>query len=81
LPAEKTFGIAKLYDYFMNQSENYGFNTSDAEYVNYVQRTLGIPSLPVAMRWKYYTLSYYRAIMKRVKKFKLVPKSKPALAH
>ena len=81
LPAEKTFGIAKLYDYFMNQSVNYGLNTSDTEYVNYVQKTLGIPSLPVTMKLNYYALSYYRAIMKRVRKIKLVPKSKPVLAH
>jgi hypothetical protein len=81
LPAEKTFGIAKLYDYFMNQSVNYGFKISDTNYVNYVQRTLGIPSLPITMKLNYYILSYYRAIMKRVKKIKFFPKSKPALAH
>ena len=81
LPAEKTFGIAKLYDYFMNHCRNYGFDISDIDYVDYVQRTLGIPSLPIAMKLKYYFLSYYRAIMKRVKKFKFSTKPKPALAH
>lgn len=79
LPAEKTFGIARLYEYFMNESRNYGFDISDEDYVEYVQKTLGIPSLPVTMKLKYYTVSYYRALMKRVRKFKFTPK--PALAH
>lgn len=79
LPAEKTFGIARLYEYFMNASRNYGFDISDEDYAEYVQKALGIPSLPVTMKLKYYTVSYYRALMKRVRKFKFTPK--PALAH
>lgn len=81
MPAEKLFGLADLYDFFMNHSANYGFDNSDENYINYVQRTLGIPSLSFMMKCKYYTHSYYRAIIKRIRKMKPVLKTKPALAN
>jgi hypothetical protein len=71
LPAEKTFGIARLYDFFINRSANYGLNISNEDYLTYVQGTLGIPHLRIRMRLEYYFLSYYRASMKRIRRFKL----------
>lgn len=73
LPAEKTFGIYRLYDVFVNKSQDFGFNIKADDYLTLVENTLGIPSLKVGMKLEYYTVSYYRAIMKRIKKFKLIP--------
>ncbi|WP_207494057.1 hypothetical protein [Aridibaculum aurantiacum] len=68
LPAEKTFGLFSLYHHFMNELHNYGWNISDEKYRLLAQKELGIPSLPVSMKLKYYTVSYYRAIKKRLTK-------------
>lgn len=66
LPAEKTYGLARMYDYFMNQSEDYGFKISDDEYEGYVQKELGIPNLSIKMRTQYYLTSFYRKFKKKV---------------
>jgi hypothetical protein len=71
LPAEKTFGIYKLYDFFLFKSRNFGFDISNDKYINTVQKALGIPHLPFKMKIEYYTISYYKAIKKRLKKFRL----------
>lgn len=69
LPAEKSFGIFRLYQYFIQDVQNFGFDLTDQQYIKLVQKSLGIPVLPVRMRLEYYTVSYYKAIKKRVKKF------------
>ncbi|HEU4471730.1 MAG TPA: hypothetical protein VFR58_11635 [Flavisolibacter sp.] len=66
LPAEKTFGLYRLYDYFMNECSGFGLDMSHEKYTGLVQRTLGVPNLTLRMRLKYYSLSYYRAIRKRI---------------
>ncbi len=66
LPAEKTFGIYKLYNFFMNTVENYGLDMRHDRFVQIVQKAMGVPHLRTRMRWEYYTISYYRAIKKRI---------------
>ncbi len=68
LPSEKTFGINRLYDLFINKSARYGFGISNEEYLQIVQKTLGIPYLPFVLKMEYYTKSYYRAMKKRLKR-------------
>ena len=68
LPAEKTFGLYRLYNYFMNGIHNFGFDISDDKFQLLLQKELGIPNLPATMKMKYYTVSYLRAIKKRLKK-------------
>ncbi|HEX8314193.1 MAG TPA: hypothetical protein VF609_04340 [Flavisolibacter sp.] len=67
LPAEKTFGLRTLYDVFMNETNNFGFDISHERYTSLVQRELGVPHLTLGRKMKYYTVSYYRAIKKRLK--------------
>lgn len=68
LPSEKTFGLFKLYDLFLNRFRNLGLDMSDQKYMIIVEKTLGIPYLPFGMKMEYYTKSYYRAIKKRLPK-------------
>ncbi len=68
LPAEKTFGIFRLYDCFLNKSADFGFEIPNDEYLRLVKKTIGIPFLPLKMKIEYYTISYYKAIKKRLKK-------------
>ena len=72
LPAEKTFGIYRLYEYFMHQSKNFGFGMSHDRFIEIVHKAIGIPHLPLRMKIEYYTVSYYKAIKKRLKKFRFV---------
>ena len=72
LPAEKTFGIFMLYDLFLNRSGNFGFDLTNKEYIEIVQRAIGVPHLPVKLKIEYYTISYYKAIKKRLKKIPFV---------
>lgn len=65
LPAEKTFGLFRLYDLFLNQYNNYGLDLSHGCYTSLVQRSLGVPHLSMRMKFQYYALSYYRALKKR----------------
>ncbi len=69
LPAEKTFGLARLYNYFLNDMSNYGLELSEEEFLAVVQKSLGVPKLSFNMKVKYYILSYFRAVKKRVYKF------------
>jgi hypothetical protein len=75
LPAEKTYGLARLYDILIMQQADYGFGLSDQNYLETVKTTLGIPYLTLAMRLEYYVLSYYRALRKRAKKIRFIPKA------
>jgi len=75
LPSEKTYGLARLYELLVNEQGNYGFSLSNQEFAKTIQTTLGIPDLPLSMRLEYYVLSYYRALRKRAKKVKLLPKA------
>lgn len=68
LPAEKTFGIYRLYDLFVHKSPDYGFAISNENFIIIVQKMLSIPYLPVKMKIEYYTLSYYRALKKEFTK-------------
>lgn len=66
LPAEKTFGLSKMYDQFMRLSSDYGFHITNAKYQQYVEKVLGIPTLTVKMRTQYYLTSFYRKFKKNV---------------
>lgn len=72
LPAEKTFGIYKLYELFVQNSPSFGFNISNDVFINIVQKVIGVPHLPFKMKIEYYTVSYYKAIKKRFKKLGFV---------
>ena len=75
LPAEKTFGIYTLYDHFLFQSNNFGFDKNTDQFLELVQKALGIPQLPLKMKIEYYTVSYYKAIKKRLKKLRRISTS------
>lgn len=66
LPAEKTFGLHALYQVFMNELNNFGWEISQEKYLALVQEALGVPHLTFSRKVKYYTVSYYRAIKKRL---------------
>lgn len=68
LPAEKTFGLRTLYELFMHGSNNFGFDLSDERYRQAVFNAVGVPHLTLGMKMKYYTVSYYRAVKKRLQK-------------
>lgn len=67
LPAEKTFGIAALYQLLIDQSPEYGIYLSPEVILPALQEKLGIPELSAAMKMRYYSISYTRAIRKRIK--------------
>lgn len=69
LPAEKTYGLASLYNTLILNEANYGLNISQDAYIEKVKQLLGVPYLNLKGYAKYYVFSYYRAISKRVKKF------------
>jgi hypothetical protein len=75
LPSEKTYGLARLYQILVNTSPDYGFSLPDDIYLETLKSTLGIPYLTLPMRLEYYVLSYYRALRKRAKKIKFLPKA------
>jgi hypothetical protein len=77
LPSEKTYGLADLYKKLVTDRSDYGFRMSDKDYIDIVTKTLGIPSLTIEMKLKYYYLSYGRAIKKLVKKAPLFGKLIP----
>ena len=68
LPSEKTYGLADLYQVLIRQPTGYTHDLSEPGFLALVQQKLGIPRLTLAMKMKYYVLSYYRAVYKRVKK-------------
>jgi hypothetical protein len=74
LPAEKTFGIYNLYDLFFNKSPNFGLNISDQKFIEIVQKLVNVPNLSINMKVKYYTVSYYRALKKRLYKIPIAAK-------
>lgn len=78
LPSEKTFGLERLYNYFINRSY-YAFAMDPEHYNELIQKKLGIPHLPLLMRVEYYIVSYYRAISKRLKKKFTFPAKQKAL--
>jgi hypothetical protein len=69
LPAEKTFGIARLYDYLLFRLDEYGKNISDRSFLGLVRKTTGIPRLRTSRKIGYYSISYYKAIAKRIRKY------------
>jgi len=66
LPAEKTFGLYRLYDFFLHQYNNYGFDLRHDAYIALIQKILGVPHLSFRMKMEYYTISYFRALKKRI---------------
>jgi hypothetical protein len=74
LPAEKTFGIYRIYDFLMNKCERYGQDLDAEIYTSLLQRSAGIPHLSLARKIEYYTISYYRALKKRLVKLPLITK-------
>jgi len=71
LPAEKTYGLRRLYDFFMD-SGMFGLDIPDADFLKIVQETLGVPHLTLRKKGSYYVSSYYRALKKRFKKMPIV---------
>lgn len=69
LPAEKTYGLAKLYDLLVKYG-NYGRHINNKQYASLVSSALGVPHLSPRKKLAYYVSSYYRATMKRLKKYK-----------
>ena len=57
LPSEKTYGLADLYNIFINRNENYGFDLPDETYLQLVNANLGIPYLSFNKKFKYYIVS------------------------
>lgn len=68
LPAEKTFSFRKLFEYFVMESSNYGFDESNEKYIEVVRSITGVPHLQLTHHVKYYAISYSRAIEKRARK-------------
>ncbi|WP_256010004.1 hypothetical protein [Desertivirga xinjiangensis] len=75
LPAEKTYGIAGMYNYLINECKDYGQDMPSTEFVERLKDFAGIPALPVVRQFNYYTTSCYKAIIKKIKNvnFKLRP--------
>jgi hypothetical protein len=67
LPAEKTFGIAKLFRVLMKEKA-FGNGLSKAEFTELLCRTFGIPSISGTRKAEYYVVSYYKALRKRLLK-------------
>lgn len=65
LPSEKTFGIRRLYNYFIKQSRGYRKQISHEDYMRLIKKSLGIPRLSILRRMEYYSQSFYRAMKKR----------------
>ena len=70
LPAEKTFGIAKLYSTLIKTGD-YRTVRLDGVFVSILKNTVGIPFLTPAMKLEYYSVSYYKAVKKRIVKYTL----------
>lgn len=68
LPAEKTFGLFKLYSFFLNECNSFGFDLSPSNYTAALSRLLGVPDLSLRRKLEYYTVTYLRAIRKRLVK-------------
>ncbi len=75
LPSEKTFGLARLYDKLIKESESYGFDLSKEAFLALIKVNLGVPRLTFSMKLRYYVLSYYRALKKRAKNIHLIAKA------
>jgi hypothetical protein len=67
LPAEKTYGLARLYEVLIKNAPNYSLSLPNDEYQNILHNTLGIPHLAMQIRLKYYFLNYLKAIRQRIK--------------
>jgi len=82
LPAEKTFGLRTLYDQLMRE-RGFGDWISNEDYQQMAGQALGVPRLTPMMMMRYYVVSVFRALTKRMKKGtrptfqKLSPKQVP----
>lgn len=75
LPSEKTFGLTRLYEKLINESDAYGFNLSNKAFLEMIKVNLGIPRLTFSMALRYYVLSYCRALRKRAKNIRFIAKA------
>lgn len=75
LPAEKTYGIAALYNFLVLKCEDYGASISTLEFIERLKDFAGIPALPIVRQFNYYTTSCYKAFIKKIRNvnFKLRP--------
>ncbi|MET4082564.1 hypothetical protein ABIB40_002524 [Pedobacter sp. UYP30] len=69
LPAEKTYGLASLYQELIVNKEHFGLKIPHNIYMAKLKQLLGVPFLNLRGYTKYYMLSYYRALSKRTKNF------------
>jgi hypothetical protein len=74
LPAEKTFGIYRLYDLFFNKSKNFHLDIDNEKFLKIVEDAVNVPELDIRAKMKYYTVSYCRALKKRINKVPLLAK-------
>ncbi len=65
LPAEKTFGTAKLFKYLVKQ-QRFREEVPEQQFATVLARTFGIPSLTAYRKTEYYVISYYKALRKRL---------------
>ncbi len=68
LPSEKIFGIHTLYNLFFNKSVNYGLQINNQAFITIIQKAVSVPQLSLKMKMKYYIISYYKALKKRLNK-------------
>jgi len=66
LPSEKIFGLHTLYHLFFNKSSNYGFDINNQKFIEIVQKSVNVPALTFGNKVKYFTVSYYKALKKRI---------------
>lgn len=69
LPAEKTYGLARLYDLLVKPG-HYGHKFNNKQYAALVSGVLNVPYLSFEKKVVYYVTSYYRALVKRLRKYK-----------
>lgn len=69
LPSEKRFGFEYCYDFLVNKCVDFGFNLSDELYLESIYDFFSVPHLTIKRTLIFYLLSYYRASVKRIKKF------------
>jgi hypothetical protein len=66
LPAEKTYGLPKLFWHFLHKEKNFGLTLDDNEFLHLIQRYISIPDASLAKLSKYYVHTYYNALKKRL---------------
>ncbi len=65
LPAEKTLGLSLLYKKLLSQYLTPSQKWNNANYIDFIKKTFGIPSLSLKNRCFYYFNTYINALKKR----------------